>query len=56
MTELLTPNELANALKVDRITIYRWVKGGRIQASKLPDGQIRIPIEQLEKLLIKKEV
>jgi len=53
MSELLTPNEVAKRLKVDRITIYRWVKSGRLQAKRLPDSQIRIEANKLDNLLTK---
>ena len=53
MSELLTPSEVAKRLKVDRITIYRWVKSGRLQAKRLPDSQIRIEAKELDNLLTK---
>ena len=53
MSELLTPNEAAKKLKIDRITIYRWVKSGRLQAKQLPNGQLRIEAKELDKLLTK---
>lgn len=53
MTELLTPNEVAKRLKVDRITVYRWIKSGRLQARRLPDGQLRIEAKELDDLLTK---
>ena len=51
MSELLTPNEVAKRLKVDRITIYRWVKSGRLQAKRLPSGHLRIGIAEIDKIL-----
>lgn len=51
MTKLLTPNEVARRLKLDRITIYRWVKAGRLKAKKLPSGQLRIGIAEIDKIL-----
>lgn len=56
MAELLTPNEAAQILKVDRLTIYRWIKSGRLEARRLPDGGLRIEAEELEKLLTKTKV
>ena len=35
MTEYLTPKEAAEALKVDRLTIYRMIKDGRLPASRI---------------------
>ena len=53
MPELFTPIEAAKRLKVDRITIYRWLKSGRLQANRLPDGRLRIKGRELGKLLTK---
>lgn len=53
MSELFTPIEAAKRLKVDRITIYRWIKSGRLQANRLPDGRLRIEGRELDKLLTK---
>ena len=53
MPELFTPIEAAKRLKVDRITIYRWIKSGRLQASRLPDGRLRIEAKELDNLLTK---
>ena len=51
MSELFTPIEAAKWLKVDRITIYRWIKSGRLQANRLPDGRLRIEVRELDNLL-----
>lgn len=51
MSEVLTPNEAAKKLKIDRITIYRWVKSGRLQAKQLPNGQLRIEAKEPDNLL-----
>jgi len=53
MPELFTPMEAAKRLKVDRLTIYRWIKSGRLQANRLPDGRLRIEAKELDKLLTK---
>ncbi len=55
MSELFTPIEAAKRLKIDRITIYRWIKSGRLQAKRLPNGRIRIEERELDKLLTKIE-
>ncbi|MCL0077421.1 helix-turn-helix domain-containing protein [Dehalococcoidia bacterium] len=51
MTKLVTPIEAAAALKVDRMTIYRWIKRGRLPVRRLPSGLIRIKAEDVENLL-----
>jgi len=54
MSELFTPMEAAKRMRVDRLTIYRWIKSGCLQASQLPNGQLRIEAKELDKLLTKK--
>ena len=53
MLELLTPNEAARRMRVERITIYRWVKSSRLQAMRLPNGRIRIEAKEVDSLLTK---
>jgi len=48
---LLTPKEAARRLKLDRLTIYRWVKSGRLKAKRLPGGHLRIGIAEIDKIL-----
>ena len=36
--ELMTPSEVAEALKVNDETIHRWVREGRLPAIRLPGG------------------
>lgn len=40
--ELLRPDEAAELLNVSRWTIYRWVKSGEIEATKIGSGSLRI--------------
>lgn len=51
MVEILTPNEVANRLKVHLMTVYRWISSGRLEASRLPGGGLRIDAKEIEKLL-----
>ena len=51
MLEILTAKEVADRLKVHLMTVYRWVSSGRLQASRLPGGGLRIDAKELEKLL-----
>lgn len=39
---LLRVDEAATLLKVSRWTIYRWVREGRLEATKLTKGSLRI--------------
>ena len=38
-----TPQEYADIAGVDRRTVYRWIKEGRIQAEKPFGGKVYIP-------------
>ena len=40
--QLLRVGEAAEALNVSRWTIYRWVEEGRLEATKLGKGSLRI--------------
>ena len=51
MLEILTANEVANRLKVYLMTVYRWISSGRLEASRLPGGGLRIDAKEVEKLL-----
>ena len=51
MTKLFMPIEAARRLKLDRITIYRWIKAGRIKAKRLPSGHLCIGTAEINKIL-----
>jgi excisionase family DNA binding protein len=48
---LLRVTDAAKMLEVDPSTIRRWIGLGLIEAVKLPSGQYRIRLEDVEKLL-----
>lgn len=56
-SDLMTVSEFAKALRVDDTTVRRWVKGGVLEAVRLPDsrGSIRIKRKTLDKLTGKEE-
>ncbi len=50
MEELLTPQEVAQKLKIDMSTVYRWIREGRLKAVKI--GHFwRISESELNRLL-----
>ncbi len=51
MPQLFTPTEAAKKLRVDRLTIYRWIESGHLQANRFPDGRLRIEPKELDNLL-----
>ncbi len=51
-----TAAEVAQALKVSRLTIYRWIEEGKQRVIRLASGTIRVPDEELARILEVKEV
>jgi len=50
MDEYFTPQEVAQKLKIDMSTVYRWIREGRLQAVKV--GHFwRISETELKRLL-----
>jgi excisionase family DNA binding protein len=50
MEELFTPQEVAQKLKIDMSTVYRWIREGRLKAVKI--GHFwRISESELNRLL-----
>lgn len=49
--DLLTTTEVARLLGVDRTTVARYVRQGKLPAIHLPSGHVRIRREDLERLL-----
>jgi putative molybdopterin biosynthesis protein len=47
MSTVYTPQEVADKLRVHRFTIYRAIRGGRLDALHI-GNQIRIPHESLK--------
>ena len=43
LPDLLTTKEVADILKVDNLTIRRYIKAGKMKAYRLPSGILRIP-------------
>lgn len=49
--EILTPDQAADYLQVDRETVYRYIRAGKLDASKL-GRSYRIPLRSIELLLL----
>jgi len=47
LPDLLTPQEVADILKVENLTIRRYIKAGKMLAYKLPSGILRIPKKEI---------
>ena len=47
LPDLLTPQEVADILKVENLTVRRYIKAGKMKAYKLPSGILRIPKEEI---------
>lgn len=53
-TEYYTIQEVADFLKVAYLTVYRWVKAGKIEAIRI-EKQYRISKEALDKFIKSKK-
>ncbi|MBI5749787.1 MAG: helix-turn-helix domain-containing protein [Nitrospinae bacterium] len=53
---LLRPEEAANFLSVSKWTIYRWIEEGRLKATKVGPGCLRIFSESIEELVEKNTI
>jgi putative resolvase len=49
-TEFYTPAEIAEKLRVNIMTIYRYIKAGKIKAHKL-GKEFRIDVKEYERFL-----
>lgn len=49
-TALLTPTEVAEALRITRQTVYSLIEAGDIEARRI-GGQWRIPASELDRML-----
>ena len=47
LPDLLTPQEVADILKVSNLTIRRYIIAGKMKAYKLPSGILRIPKKEI---------
>ena len=48
---LMTPEEVAEALKLNRMTVYRLIKNGKLKAFKFSRKAIRIYTSDLDKFI-----
>lgn len=55
-TPLLRVEEAAERLNVSRWTIYRWIKEGKLQATKIGSGSLRVFAESVERLIERERV
>ncbi len=55
LSTMKTVKEVAELLGVQRLTVYRWIKAGKLRVIRLPSGYIRVPDEELMRILEVKE-
>jgi excisionase family DNA binding protein len=48
---MISPQDAADMLSVDRDTIFRWIKDGRLPATKLSPRVVRIRIADIEAMI-----
>ena len=51
--QLMKVADVAEYLQVCKKTVYNWIKAGKIQALRLPNGKIRFKPKQIKALLAK---
>ena len=51
-SELFTPAETAQELRVSVGTVKRWCRTGELAAVRTPGGHLRVPIDELRRLRI----
>lgn len=49
--EVLTVTEVARFLKVERRAVERWINSGKLEATKTPNGRIKILRSKLDKAM-----
>lgn len=49
--ELLTAAEVAEEFRVDRRTVTRWAKNGKLEYTRTPGGRIRFTRQAVDKAL-----
>lgn len=47
---LLLATEVAEALRVDTSTVYRWARDKEIRSVRLPGGSLRFPRADVERM------
>lgn len=52
----LTVNEVAQRLRVNPSTVWRWIKGGKLKQRKLGRRIVRIPASEVNAFLEAREV
>jgi excisionase family DNA binding protein len=47
---VLTTAEVARRLRVEVITVQRWLHAGKMKGTKLPGGEWRVPASEVERM------
>lgn len=50
-SEMLRTGQALKQLGIHRVTLYRWIRAGRIPAVRLPSGEFRINQADIDLLL-----
>ncbi len=53
---LLRPDEAASMLKISRWTVYRWISEGKLLATKIGPGSVRVFTESVESLVFSNKI
>ncbi|NPA70550.1 MAG: helix-turn-helix domain-containing protein [Crenarchaeota archaeon] len=50
MSELYSPKDVCRELDISYITLWRWIKEGKVKADRLPSGRYAIPRSEVERI------
>ena len=53
--ELLTPQEVADELRISVFAVYDWLRRERIKGIKLPGGSWRVERSEVDRILMQGE-
>ena len=51
--KLLTPTQISEMLQIDRRTIYRWIRDGKLPGFKIGGSAVRVKESDLEAFINK---
>lgn len=49
--QMVSPQQAAELLGVNRDTVRRWIKRGKLKATKFTSSTIRIPMAEVERMI-----
>ena len=53
--KLLRVSDVAEMLSISRALVYKWIKEGKIGYIRLPSGTIRVPLDEVMRIIENRE-